>query len=114
MVVIDMEMPESCRQCEFEKNGECFILTVWMRRQELAAVDGMRDDCPLLDVTEEAVTAICEMMSERNCDDCVWATRSGFCRSWECRYIPIKEAAAAWQAAQEWLKAEKEKDGKEE
>ena len=42
MIAIDMEMPESCRQCEFEKNAECFILTVWMRRQELAAVDGMR------------------------------------------------------------------------
>ena len=37
MIAIDMEMPESCGQCEFEKNGECFILTVWMRRQELAA-----------------------------------------------------------------------------
>lgn len=60
MIAIDMEMPESCRQCEFEKNGECFILTVWMRRQELAAVDGMRDDCPLLDVPEEAEAAICE------------------------------------------------------
>lgn len=51
---------------------------------------------------------------KRDCDDCVWATRSGSCRSWECRFIPIKEAAAAWQAAQEWLKAEREKDGKEE
>lgn len=64
MIAIDTEMPESCRQCEFEKNGECFILTVWMRRQELAAVDGMRDDCPLLDVPEEAVTAICERWEE--------------------------------------------------
>ena len=53
MIAIDMEMPTSCRQCEFEKGGECFILTTWMRRQELAATDGMRDDCPLLDVPEE-------------------------------------------------------------
>ena len=59
-------------------------------------------------------------MSERNCDDCVlwncdncvFATRSGGCRSWDCEFIPIREAAAAWKAAQEW-KA-KEKDGKEE
>ena len=57
-------------------------------------------------------------MNERNCDDCVlwncdncvFATRSGGCRSWECEFIPIREAAAAWKAAQEW----KEKDGKEE
>ena len=64
MIVIDMEMPESCRQCEFEKGGECFILTTWMRRQELAAADGMRDDCPLLDVPEEADAAICERWKE--------------------------------------------------
>lgn len=64
MIAIDTEMPESCRQCEFEKFGECFILTVWMRRQELAAVDGVRGDCPLLEVPEEAVTAICEMWKE--------------------------------------------------
>ena len=61
MIAIDTEMPESCRQCEFEKFGECSILTVWMRRQELAAVDGMRDDCPLLKMPEEAVAAICEL-----------------------------------------------------
>lgn len=64
MIAIDTEMPESCRQCEFEILGECFILTVWMRRQELAAVDGMRDDCPLLDVPEEAEAAICEKRKE--------------------------------------------------
>lgn len=64
MIAIDTEMPESCRQCEFEKNGECFILTVWMRRQEPAAVDGMRDDCPLLGVPEEADVAICELWKE--------------------------------------------------
>ena len=64
MIAIDMEMPESCRQCEFEKNGECFILTTWMRRQELAAVYGMRDDCPLLDVPEEADAAICKCWKE--------------------------------------------------
>ena len=65
MIAIDMEMPESCRQCEFEKFGECFILTVWMRRQELAEMNGMRDDCPLLDVPEEADVAICERWKER-------------------------------------------------
>lgn len=52
-------------------------------------------------------------MTERDCENCVWATRSGSCRSGECKYIPIKEAAAAWKAAQEWLRIEKEKDGKE-
>ena len=64
MIAIDTEMPDSCRQCEFEKNGECFILTVWMRRQELAEMDGVRDDCPLLDVPEEAEAAICERWEE--------------------------------------------------
>lgn len=64
MIAIDMEMPESCRQCEFEKDGECFILTVWMRRQELAAMDGMRDDCPLLDVPEAADAEICKRWQE--------------------------------------------------
>lgn len=64
MIAIDTEMPESCRQCEFEILGECFILAVWMRRQELAAVDGMRNDCPLLDVPEEANAAICEKWKE--------------------------------------------------
>ena len=42
MIAIDMEMPESCGQCEFEKNGECFILTVWMRRQEFAAQEWLK------------------------------------------------------------------------
>lgn len=64
MIAIDTEMPESCRQCEFENGGECFILNVWMRRQELAAIRGMRDDCPLLDVPEEADAAICKQWSE--------------------------------------------------
>lgn len=64
MIAIDMEMPESCRQCEFEKFGECFILAVWMRRREPVKMDGMRDDCPLLDVPEEADAAICELWKE--------------------------------------------------
>ena len=38
---------------------------------------------------------------ERNCDNCVYATRSGGCASWECDYIPIREAAAAWKREQE-------------
>lgn len=49
-------------------------------------------------------------MSERNCDNCVFATRSGGCRSWECEFIPIREAAAAWKAAQERKSDEKEED----
>ena len=64
MVAIDMEQPESCRQCEFETHGECFILTVWIGGKNLTAVDGMRDDCPLLEVPDEAEAAICKRWKE--------------------------------------------------
>jgi len=38
---------------------------------------------------------------KRNCDNCIFAQRSGGCVSWNCEPIPIREAAAAWKREQE-------------
>lgn len=66
MIAIDMEMPSSC--------GFCALLT-WIGddkrwfcpatgRRFAGAYGQRQDDCPLLEVTEEAWTAICEMWKE--------------------------------------------------
>ena len=38
---------------------------------------------------------------ERNCDNCIFAQRSGGCVSWDCEPIPIREAEKAWKEAKE-------------
>ena len=40
-------------------------------------------------------------MNERDCDNCIYATRSGGCVSWNCEPIPIREAEKAWKEARE-------------
>lgn len=38
---------------------------------------------------------------KRNCDNCIFAQRSGGCVSWDCEPIPIREAERAWKEAKE-------------
>lgn len=38
---------------------------------------------------------------KRNCDNCIFAQRSGGCVSWDCEPIPIREAEKAWREKQE-------------
>ena len=38
---------------------------------------------------------------KRNCDNCIYATRSGGCVAWNCEPIPIREAEKAWKEARE-------------
>jgi len=38
---------------------------------------------------------------KRNCDNCIFAQRSGGCVSWNCEPIPIREAAKAWKVIKE-------------
>ena len=40
-------------------------------------------------------------MTDRDCDTCLWARRDGACASWDCDYIPMKEAAEAWRKERE-------------
>ena len=40
-------------------------------------------------------------MMERNCDNCIFAQRSGGCVAWNCEPIPIREAEKAWKEAKE-------------
>lgn len=35
---------------------------------------------------------------ERNCDKCIFSTRSGGCVSWNCEFIDIREAEKAWKS----------------
>lgn len=35
----------------------------------------------------------------RDCDKCIWATRSGGCASWNCEYVDKHEAYEAWNRA---------------
>lgn len=35
-----------------------------------------------------------------DCNKCLWATRDGGCASWNCEFIPMKEAAEAWKVEQ--------------
>ena len=39
----------------------------------------------------------CFVLADRNCDNCIYSTRSGGCYSWFCEFIPVKEAAHAWK-----------------
>ena len=41
---------------------------------------------------------------KRDCDNCIFAQRSGGCVAWECEPIPIKEAVRVWKKAEEMRK----------
>ena len=61
-------------------------------------------------VTEDPVVEIAifvrrKKTMKRNCDNCIFATRSGGCVAWECEPIPIREAEKAWKYAEEMRKA---------
>ena len=47
----------------------------------------------------------------RDCDKCVWATRSGSCSSWNCDFINQAEAAEAWREKQETKKMDTSEEG---
>lgn len=36
--------------------------------------------------------------TERDCDKCIFSTRSGGCVSWNCEFIDIREAEKAWKS----------------
>ena len=45
---------------------------------------------------------------KRNCDNCIFAQRSGGCVSWNCEPIPIREAEKAWKEAKAFEMTEEE------
>ena len=41
------------------------------------------------------------MGNERECNKCLWATRDGNCASWDCEFVPKREAYEAWKRTKE-------------
>lgn len=37
------------------------------------------------------------MKKDRDCDKCIWSTRSGGCSSWDCVFVDKHEAFEAWK-----------------
>lgn len=40
-------------------------------------------------------------MTDRNCNSCLWSTRSGDCRRWRCEFVDKQEAYEAWKEKKE-------------
>lgn len=53
IAIEDMEMPKSCGNCRFSKDGWCFAQEAWDTRYEDVREGCRTEWCPLLDLTDD-------------------------------------------------------------
>ena len=67
MIGINMEMPETCKECPFQyRHYASFVYVCQLQNDAITDIETRPADCPLIDDVEEVVW----------CKDCKWAEKA--------------------------------------